>query len=323
MSNTTEYKEPLSELLRKEIDDLIFRFDWSKSPRIFAEGKTDHDFFDKHITISNKGAVISLSRNDNSLFSKKAVKASDNRNNNKELVLDIIDYIDRTHNDWKAYALVDRDHFDDAVLSDRIICDQNAHDIETMMMGSDNSLMAKCSLSNTQKRNAFFYSYQYGKIQTFIKGSKGVHLTFDNFTSDNISKVINRNSYEINVRAIFRQFKKDIEENRLDEYLTRLQMYYPELYILVYDKNELNLKWIAEFELDILPDDLFTTMRGHDLADIVRYIRHVKVSSENDRSVETEWNEKYECISCFDNTGLYQQLNSRKLIKNYYNYTPE
>ncbi|MBP3620036.1 MAG: hypothetical protein J6J24_05210 [Clostridia bacterium] len=218
--------------------------------------------------------------------------------------------------DNKIFGMIDRDfnaeYPDDAQCNNRLFSN-DTHDLETMLLQSDKSLLLHFNLSEKDINEIFFKSYQLALVRQaiFIIGQ---------------DKVAGKQSFPN--QLIVREPKKVQDYNlffdgqflNVDKYLLYIRKSwnngkpYKEQKLFTSLKKFIspNKKWQISFEKFIsnFPKDFWQLTNGHDLANIIC----LKLGQKNyNKELEGRLIKEYNYES-FKSTTLYNKLHSANLI---------
>ena len=308
---------------RIHLYDNYFTFSNSSKKLLVVEGSTDKRFLDKSNYLNNDVRCIIA----NDAFGSGNGLSSQNKIIYKNAIVFVvyglskipalINYPDCLKN-CAVYGMVDMD-FDIAAQYTQNNClfITDTHDLETLMLSTDSNLLQgieELSITHENVKLAFFMAYELGMIKRILS-EKGIttqplsnELSFDYFFNRN--HLISFPNVMSFINSISKSFSPSTLKKKNDEILKKNKK--------LFDENGL---WRHPFSnTKPLPKDFWSISNGHDILNLLRYIRpdlssilHSFSGAGLNRSFEIKLIDKYN-YKAFKTTKLYEKMKREKIV---------
>ncbi len=294
---------------------------------LIVEGSTDRDFLKQSSYLKNNVKCIIAN---NAFGFKNSLSLQDSpKDNNKNAIIYVVYGLSRIPTlikipnglkRYSIYGMVDMDfNIPNQYVQTNSLFITDTHDLETLMLSTDLDLLGKldkCQISTNDIRLAFFMAYELGKVKSLLSEkyfpssplSSGVNYNLF-FNRDNLISLPNVLHLINNIRKRFSS--KDLNKI-IDELCKKGKRFF--------DKNGLWKTQFSNFNLSKKPDDFWTTVNGHDILNLLRYIRPDLSSvlpsfsgTGLNRAFEIKLIEKYN-FKAFKTTNLYKKMKKEKIV---------
>jgi len=296
---------------------------WDKSLKIIiVEGKKDRDFFKRYKNqVNNEYLSLDYLKAEKSLDNKNHFFTLNNKNKdnagkgNKELLKSLFidfNFFDIIKNN-NVYGVVDKDYdnphpivndTDPQIIanSKRRLFSDDTHDLEMLILNSDEKIMLKLNLPNFNLNilnKALFLSYQLALLKVVLVGKYNLgishRINFDNFFKNN---KLNVKDY---INFALKNAKGDTRKINYEVVLKDLKKLN-----YVNKQEEINLSFEDFLKLD--KKVYLSLINGHDFLEIITYL-----CKANNFMLERNFFEKYD-YNNFEKTELYKKMKENKLF---------